>query len=116
MKVLYKKQLRLFVLSLLLHNMIKKDSYFYMANLDPEIARMFRALDAGKKENADMFRDKSLQIVDAVLASPEVKSSGREEWGVVRNLILGYDNLDSYSRKVLEKFGLPFSMKFMSQF
>jgi hypothetical protein len=96
--------------------MIKKDSSFYMANLDPEIGRMFRAFDAKKYENADMFRDKSLQIVNAILISPEVKSSGREEWSAIRELIIGYNVLDSYSRKVLEKFGTPFSIKFMNQY
>ncbi len=87
-----------------------------MANLDPEVGRIFRAHDAGKKEVADQARDRALKVVDSVLASPEIKPAGREEWSVVRNLILGYDKLDAYSRTVLEKFGLPFSLKFMRQY
>jgi hypothetical protein len=96
--------------------MIQKNALFYMANLEPEIGRMFRAYDSGKNEIADKFRDKSLQIVDTILESKEVKPAGREEWFGIRNLIAGYDKLDLYSRKVLENFGLPFSMKFMSQY
>jgi hypothetical protein len=96
--------------------MLKKDSLFYMANFDPEIGRMFRAYDAGKKETADQFRDRSLKIIDTILNFTDVKPAGKEEWGTVRNLVEGYDKLDIYSRKVLGTFGQPFSIKFMNQY
>ena len=87
-----------------------------MANFDPEIGRMYKAFDTGKKEVANQFRDKSVEIVDKILDFKNVKPAGREEWYTIRNLILGYDKLDAYSRKVLEKFGIPFSVKFMNQY
>jgi len=96
--------------------MLEKDSLFYMANLSPEIGRIFRAHDSGKKEIADQARDRALSVIDSVLKFPDVPPAGREEWSVIRNFILGYDKLDSYSRTILEKFGLPFSMKFMSKY
>ncbi|KKS45016.1 MAG: hypothetical protein UV08_C0011G0014 [Parcubacteria group bacterium GW2011_GWA2_42_18] len=99
-----------------LNAMIKKNSLFYMANLSPEIGRMFRAHDSGKKEIADQARNRALKVVDSVLTSNEIKPAGREEWSATRNLIAGYDLLDAFARKILESFGRPFSIKFMNQF
>ncbi|MEN9582230.1 MAG: hypothetical protein RL641_184 [Candidatus Parcubacteria bacterium] len=96
--------------------MIEKNALFYMANLYPEIGRLFSAFDSGKKEVADLAKDRALKVVDSVLAAPDVSKAGREEWSTVRNLIEGYAVLDVYSRQVLEKFGQPFSEKFMKQY
>lgn len=87
-----------------------------MANFSPEIERMFRAFDAGKKEVADSFRDRSIGIVDTILGFSDVAPAGREEWSAIHHLLEGYDRLDGDSRKVLESFGMPFSMKFMNQY
>ena len=87
-----------------------------MANLSPEIGRMFRAHDKGQKKTADTARDRALAITDTILGFSDVSLAGREEWTAARNLIEGYAMLDEYSRKVLENFGQPFSLKFMSQY
>ncbi len=93
--------------------MIEKNSLFYMANLYPEIGRMLSYLDSGKTEAAENAQARSLDIVNKVLDFKDIKPAGREEWSVIRNFILGYDKLDSYERRILEKYAEPFSYKFM---
>ena len=46
----------------------------------------------------------------------EISSVGREEWFTIRNMIEGYENLDTYMKQVLLFYGRPFSEKFMKQF
>ncbi len=96
--------------------MIEKDSLFYMANLHPEIGRLFSFFDSKKIEAANNAKTRALGIVDQILTFRDIKPAGREEWSVIKNFILGYDKLDKYERNILEKYAEPFSYKFMRQF
>jgi len=87
-----------------------------MANLYPEIGRMFSFYDSGKKEALDNAKIRALNIVDTILSFKDIKPAGREEWSVIKNFILGLDKLDSYERTILEKYAEPFSFKFMNQY
>ena len=93
---------------------IKKDSLFYMANLYPEIGRLFSFFDSGKVEATLNTQKRSLDIVDKILSFKDIKPAGREEWSVIKNFILGFDKLDTYERTILEKYAEPFSYKFMN--
>jgi hypothetical protein len=95
---------------------MKKDSLFYMANLYPEIGRLFFFFDSGKTEAAHNAKIRALDIIDHILFFRDVKPAGREEWSVIKNFILGYDKLDSYERNILEKYAEPFSYKFMKYY
>jgi len=87
-----------------------------MANLYPEIGRLFSFLDSNKIEAANNARVRSINIVDKILSFRDIKPAGREEWNVIKNFILGYDKLDTYERSILEKYAEPFSYKFMNQY
>ena len=95
---------------------MEKNSLFYMANLYPEIGRLFSFYDRGLIEAADNARDRSIGIVDKILSFRDIKPCGREEWNVIKNFILGYKVLDLSEREILEKYAEPFSYKFMSQY
>ena len=92
---------------------MEKNSLFYMANLYPEIGRLFSFLDSNKIQAAENAKIRALGIVDKILSFRDIKPAGREEWSVIKNLILGYDKLDIYERAILEKYAEPFSYKFM---
>lgn len=94
---------------------MEKNSLFYMANLYPEIGRLFSFFDSKKIQAAENAKIRALGIVDKILSFKDVKPAGREEWNVVKNFILGYDKLDSYERSILEKYAEPFSYKFMRE-
>jgi|SRR3989344_72254 len=96
--------------------MIEKNSLFYMANLYPEIGRLFSFFDAGKIEAAQNAQRRSLDIVNKILTFRDIIPAGREEWSVIKNFIIGYDKLDPYERSILEKYAEPFSYKFMNQY
>jgi len=93
--------------------MIEKNALFYMANLYPEIGRLFSFYDSGKIEAANNAKNRALGIVDNILSFKDVIPAGREEWNVIKNFILSYDKLDPYERRILEKYAEPFSYKFM---
>lgn len=95
---------------------MEKNSLFYMANLYPEIGRLFSYHDSGKKEATENAKNRALGIVDTILSFKDIKPAGREEWSVIKNFILGYDKLDPYERTILEKYARPFSYKFMNQY
>ncbi len=95
---------------------MEKNSLFYMANLYPEIGRLFSFFDSNKIEAANNAKIRSLGIVDHILSFKDIKPAGREEWSVIKNFILGYDKLDTYERNILEKYAEPFSYKFMKQY
>lgn len=95
---------------------MEKNSLFYMANLYPEIGRLFSFFDSGKTEAASNAQNRALGIVDNILNFKDVKPAGREEWSVIKNFILGYDKLDKYERTILEKYAEPFSYKFMIKY
>src|SRR3989338_5867861 len=96
--------------------MIEKDSLFYMANLYPEIGRLFSFFDSGKIEAAENAKNRALSIVDKILFFKDIKPAGREEWSVIKNFILGYNKLDPFERIILEKYAEPFSYKFMLKY
>ncbi|GEM_PF-2970764 len=96
--------------------MIEKNSLFYMANLYPEIGRLFSFFDSGKTEAANNAKFRALSIIDQILSSKDIKPAGREEWAVIKNFILGFDKLDKYERSILEKYAEPFSYKFMLKY
>ena len=95
---------------------MKKSSLFYMANLYPEIGRLFTFYDSGKMEAANNAKARALGIVDNILSFRDVAPAGREEWSVIKNFILGYDKLGPYERIILEKYAEPFSYKFMLKY
>src|SRR3989338_2386812 len=95
---------------------MEKNSLFYMANLYPEIGRLFSFFDSGKVEATLNAQKRSLDIVDKILSFKDIKPAGREEWNVIKNFILGYNKLDTYERSILEKYAEPFSYKFMNQY
>ncbi len=95
---------------------IEKNSLFYMANLYPEIGRIFSFFDSGKFEAAKNAQIRALQIVDKILSFRDIKTAGREEWNVIKNFILGYNKIDAYERTILEKYAKPFSYKFLNQY
>lgn len=95
---------------------MQKDSLFYAANVEPEIARMFKAHDAGQSDIAEKFKLRTLDMIDHILALREFSPAGREEWLTIRNLTAAYDMLDVYMRRVLLGYAKPFSYKFMKQF
>ncbi len=87
-----------------------------MANLYPEIGRLFSFFDSNKIEAANNAKIRALGIVDQILSFRDIKPAGREEWNVVKNFILGYDKLNKDERIILEKYAEPFSFKFMRQY
>ena len=95
---------------------MEKNSLFYMANLYPEIGRMLSFLDQGKLEASANAQKRALGIMENIFSFNDIKPAGREEWNVIRNFILGYNNLDSYERLILEKYAEPFSYKFMNAY
>ena len=95
---------------------MEKDSLFYMANLYPEIGRLFSFFDSNKIEAANNAKVRGINIIDNILSFKDVKPAGREEWSVIKNFILGYDKLDKYERNILEKYAEPFSYKFMKKY
>ncbi len=95
---------------------MERNSLFYMANLYPEIGRLFLYFDSNKIESAENAKNRALEITNKILSFRDIKPAGREEWSVIRNFILGYKDLDSFERKILEKYSEPFSYKFMSQY
>ena len=46
---------------------MEKNSLFYMANLYPEIGRLFSFHDSGKIEAANNSKERALNIVDNIL-------------------------------------------------
>ena len=95
---------------------MEKNSLFYMANLYPEIGRLFSFYDAGKIEAAENAQKRSLDIVEKILSFRDIIPAGREECNVIRNFIFSYKNLDPYERLILEKYAKPFSYKFMNKY
>jgi hypothetical protein len=95
---------------------MEKNSLFYMANLYPEIGRLFSFFDSNKIEAANNAKTRALGIVDKILSFKDIKPAGREEWCAVKNFILGYDKLNTYERTILEKYAEPFSYKLMLKY
>ena len=95
--------------------MFLKDSLFYAANVEPEVARMFKAHDTGQRDVAEQFKARTVTMIDHILERKEFSVAGREEWLSIRNLVEGYDRLDAYMRRVLLAYGQPFSYKFMQR-
>ncbi|MFA6076612.1 MAG: hypothetical protein WC735_00885 [Candidatus Paceibacterota bacterium] len=95
---------------------MEKNSLFYMANIYPEIGRLFSFFDSNKIEAARNAQIRALGIVDKILSFQDIKPAGREEWNVIKNFILGYNKIDAYERTILEKYAEPFSYKFMNQY
>ncbi len=93
--------------------MFEKNTLFYAANVEPEIARMFKAHDQGNHEVAEKFKVRTVDMISKMLSLNELSPAGREEWFAVRNLVMGYDKLDPFSKQILLSFGKPFSEKFM---
>lgn len=92
---------------------MEKNSFFYMANLYPEIGRLFSFFDSGKIEAANNAKIRALDIVDHITSFRDIKPAGREEWHVIKNFILGFDKLNAYERNILEKYTEPFAYKYM---
>ncbi len=87
-----------------------------MANAYPEIGRMLRYSEEKNDTAAESAKMRAVSIVDNILNCSDVPRAGREEWYAVKNLILGYKNLDSKAREVLRSFAEPFSLKFIYEY
>jgi len=96
--------------------MIEKNALFYMANLHPEIGRMMSFYSSGKIEAGDNSKKRSLDILENILKTGEVKPAGREEWNVIRNFIIGFEKIDDFEKKILSRYAEPFAFKFMNQY
>jgi predicted metalloendopeptidase len=96
--------------------MIEKNALFYMANIYPEIGRMYSYLDQGKMEASKNAQKRTLDIVENIVNDKSIKPAGREEWNVIKNLVSAYDTLDQIERIILEKYAAPFSYKFMANY
>jgi hypothetical protein len=94
-------------------SMIDKNSYlYYAANFEPEVARLFRAHDAKNAVAEKSFLDSTLATIASIVSASDISAAGREEWGVMRQLVEGYTSLDETTRKMVLAFGTPFSMRF----
>ena len=95
---------------------MQKNSLFYMANLYPEIGRMFSFYNSNKIEAFENSKKRALDIVENILSFRDIIPAGREEWNVIKNFILGFEKLDSFEQSILEKYSEPFSYKFMNSY
>ena len=95
--------------------LFEKTTEFYMANFEPEMARFAQAVEENKKDEALIFKNKTINILGQILASTNLSPAGREEWQVIRNLVESYDSIDDFSKKVLLAYGQPFSYAFMKK-
>lgn len=93
----------------------KRSALFYMANFEPEVARMIKSFEWHKKEQAEVFRTKTLAILKNIITAPETSAPAREEWTVIKNLVDGYEKLPLSKKKILANFGKPFSFKLASK-
>lgn len=93
----------------------KYSALFYMANFEPEVARMIKSFETGERERAELFRTKTLVILKNIITAHSATAPAREEWTVIKNLVDGYENLSSFEKIVLANFGKPFSLKLAEQ-
>ena len=95
---------------------IKKDmerSYlFYAANFDPEVHRIEESLRAGERERAQVFIEKTLRTIDALLSAKDISPAGKEEWSAIRSLVASYTNNTEAVNNILLSYDVPFSQKF----
>lgn len=87
-----------------------------MANLHPEIGRMYSYLDSNKTEASKNAQKRALDIVEKILSFEDIKPAGKKEWNMIKNFILNYQSIDLFERKILERYAEPFSYKFMNQY
>ncbi len=93
---------------------MQKNILFYQANFDPEINRLLAALEKKDEKYTQIFKDKSLKIVQEIL-NLSIKNAEKEEWSTIFNLITDIDFTNAEERRILSTYGVPFSNKFMSQ-
>jgi len=95
---------------------MEKNALFYMANLHPEIERMLSFHEQGKTEASQNAQKRSLDIIERILSFKDIKPAGREEWNLIKNFILGLENLDDYEKTILSRYAEPFAFKFMNSY
>lgn len=95
---------------------MQKTALFYMANAYPEIGRMADFYNNGNIEAAHNAKMRAERVVNDILNAEDISPAGREEWSTIKNLIMGYEHLGDYEKKVLEKYAEPFSFKFMNSY
>jgi hypothetical protein len=89
----------------------KRSVLFYMANFEPEVARMIKSFETDEKEQAELFRAKTLVILKNIITAPDISIPAREEWTVIKNLVDGFENLSPFKKNILANFGKPFSFQ-----
>ena len=89
----------------------KRSLLFYMANFEPEVARMIKSFEERKKEQAELFRTKTLVILKNIINAPDASIPAREEWTVIKNLVDCYENLSPFKKMILANFLKPFSFQ-----
>lgn len=92
--------------------MFEKNILFYQGNFDPEVNRMLKSLEFDKKDEYEMFKNKTLKIVENILLN-STKPAEQEEWGTILSLVDQSEYINDEEKRILSKYGIPFSEKFM---
>lgn len=90
---------------------MQRDILFYQANFEPEVNRMIDAFENKNEKYFELFKNKTLKIVENILNLSN-KFSEKEEWNVVKNLIESFSFLNIEEKEILRKYGNCFSLKF----
>ena len=91
-----------------------KNSLYFAANFEPEVARMHRALEGGEMQKYVVFKMQTVKTVERVLASEDISAAGKEEWSTILRMVERFEFLGAEKNTVLS-YGVPFSRKFAQQ-
>jgi hypothetical protein len=94
--------------------MQQRSSTFYIANLGPELGRFFAFQKKGDTLQAQSAKERSLQIIETVIASPDMTKNGIAEFLIMKSLVLNIENLDSSFATSLPQYCMPFAYKLMN--
>ncbi|OGI72663.1 hypothetical protein A3J61_01325 [Candidatus Nomurabacteria bacterium RIFCSPHIGHO2_02_FULL_38_15] len=93
--------------------MQERTSTFYIANLGPELARFFVFKNKGDVVQAQNAKNRSLQIIEKVIASPDMTKNGVLEFLVMKDLVSNIGDLNASFEKSLPQYCMPFVSRFM---
>jgi hypothetical protein len=82
-----------------------------MANLGPEIGRIESFSRNGNVEAMDGAKQRSFEIIESVLAMPDLSLAGREEINILKNLLAS--SADDQTIVDIQKYCKPFAERFM---
>jgi len=95
---------------------MKQNGDFYMANVYPEVGRLFEYHKNGDEVGASRSYERALKVVGSVLSSCDVPTYGKEEWWTLRNLISSYKVVTEQEKNIIFSFVEPFSCRFMKNY